>query len=113
MQILQVTCMQPLLLLTQLLRPNEQLMAFKESTDIDSIIPDLTSDKNVTAVVYQIRFITEPGGGDWEVSLTYFTQSKEFVLSQNDISRLNSYYSQALCVLNTHPHLRTFCHCVQ
>lgn len=96
----------------RLLRPNEQLMAFKESLDFDNYTPNLTADKELAAVIYQIRFVTVPGGGDWEASLTYYLQQNEFSMSHDDVSRLNSYHEQARCVIDTHQHLRTFCYCL-
>jgi hypothetical protein len=87
------------------------LLAFKESLDFDNYTPNLSANKELEAVLYQIRFTTEPGGGDWEASLTYFLKMDSFRMSYDDISRLNAYHEQAVCIINTHQHLRTFCYC--
>jgi len=96
----------------RMLKPNDKLLAFKESLDFDNYTPNLSADKELHSVLYQIRFTTEPGGGDWEASLTYFLKLSTFGMSYDDISRLNAYHHQAQCVINTHQHLRTFCYCL-
>ena len=48
----------------KLLKLNDRLMAFKESSDFNNYMPDLSAEKELQSIVYQIRFTTVPGGGD-------------------------------------------------
>ena len=89
----------------KLLKLNDRLMAFKESSDFDNYMPDLSAKNELQSIIYQIRFTTVAGGGDWEVSLTYYMNLNIFRFSPDDVSRLNAYNQLAQCVIKTHQHL--------
>lgn len=95
------------------LQPNEKLLAFKESLDYDNFFPDLSDNSSVAAIIYQVHFHTMPGPGDWEVSVTYFTELRRYAMSLDSVSRLNKYGTQARCVIDEFPHLRMYCYCLR
>lgn len=93
------------------LRPQKALLAFKESADYDNIFPDLSADANATSHTYQLRFVTAPSGGDFELSVNYYVDSDLYSFSFDDVSRLNMYGDQPHCIMNSHQHLRAYCFC--
>lgn len=94
-------------------KPNQALLAFKESSDYDNYSPDLSADSTPTSVYYQIRFLTAPGDADWEVTVTKFLDLNEYKFSEDNLSRLNQYGDQPKCIMNKFPHLRSFCYCIE
>lgn len=95
----------------RILKPNDDLLSFVQSSDFDNISGDLSGSKNLSAIVYQIRFVTSPNDADYDVSVTYHIDLKQYSLNMEDVSRLNEYGEQARCIYQTHHHLRQFCHC--
>lgn len=51
--------------------PSGSLRKFRSSADADGFVADLTGDTPVTKVMYQIKVVTRPGRGIFEVSLSY------------------------------------------
>jgi hypothetical protein len=99
------------LLSVRILKPNDDLLSFVQSSDFDNISGDLSGSKNLSAIVYQIRFVTSPNDADYDVSITYHIEQKKYSMNMEDVSRLNLYGDQAKCIYQTHQHLRQFCHC--
>lgn len=94
------------------LKPNDDVLAFKKSKDFDARVPDLSAKKTLATMVYQVRFVTTPGEGDFEASMTYYLKDNTFTMSPTDVSRTNWYSDQAGCVLgNDLKYLRMFCYC--
>lgn len=93
-------------------KPSSNVMAFKKTSDYDNYFPDLAADKQLTWIYYQIRFTTTPGDGDWEFTVTYFLDSKQYRFKENNLSRLNKYGDGPKCIISTHPELRPYCYCL-
>lgn len=92
--------------------PKSDVMAYRESLDSENRVPDMSGSKTPESVIFQVRFLATPGGGDFEASVTYYVTEKEFMMSSTDVSRLNWYSDQAGCVLgNDLKYLRMFCYC--
>eukprot|EP00795_Rhopilema_esculentum_P016698 gene16698-8146_t len=60
-------------------------------------------------ILYEVSFITKPGGGKFEAIVLDFGDGTMKVKS--DISRINKYGTQARCVEKTYPHVRKYCFC--
>ncbi|CAG5128739.1 unnamed protein product [Candidula unifasciata] len=63
------------------------------------------------ADIYQITFFTEPGKGEFEVTLEHDTASNEITLNSKSISRINQYGNDPACVLNKNREIRQYCYC--
>lgn len=100
------------IIFAQMFKPNNDVLAFEKTSDYDNYFPKLDADKQLTWIYYQIRFTTSPGDADWEFTVTYFVESKEFKFVKNNLSRLNMYGKQPYCIINTQPHLSPYCYCL-
>lgn len=78
------------------------------SSSEDTPSPTPSSRKEL----YQVSFITKPGGGHFEVTCTLDITSGAFDFSRKDISRINKYGSAPACIQDSLPHLRPYCYCV-
>ena len=61
---------------------------------------------------YQLSFITKPGEGHFEAMCYHDVTSGSFKVSEQEISRIDRYGSQAACIESSMPHLRPYCYCV-
>ena len=91
--------------------PNQNLLKFKGNADSDGFVPVMSDKVNVQNAFYQLTLNTKPGGGQFEVTVTYKYETKEFILKTSDISRINKYGNDPSCIADKHPHLRQFCYC--
>ncbi|CAF4743554.1 unnamed protein product, partial [Rotaria sp. Silwood1] len=96
----------------QIYQPNQALLTFSSSSDIDGRIPKY-NDKNTYITFYQITFETQPNKAIYEATTQYSNRSNNFNTDLNHISRLNSYKSSASCIEKSYSHLRKFCHCIE
>lgn len=94
------------------LAPHDNLLRFKQNKDFDGFLPDLTSQTTkVSSEMYQIKLTVKPGLSIFEASVTHNLITNKFVVQQTDISRVNKYGSQAMCILESEPELRKYCYC--
>ncbi len=96
----------------QMYQPNQALLTFSRSSDIDGRIPKY-DDKKTHITFYQITFETKPNKAIYEATTQYSNRSSGFNTDLNHISRLNAYKSSASCIENSYSHLRKFCHCIK
>ncbi|CAF1010931.1 unnamed protein product [Adineta steineri] len=96
----------------QIYRPNQALLRFSKSSDIDGRIPKY-DDKHLNITFYQITFETKPNNAIYEATTQYSTRSSGFNMDLNHISRLNAYKSSASCIETSYSHLRKFCYCIK
>ncbi|XP_068624318.1 uncharacterized protein [Battus philenor] len=95
-------------------RSNEDILNFRYGSDGDGL-----HHKYVTAAVkaqpsseyYQAKIVMSPGWAVFEGSMKYYAKTQEFVVSENDISRITAYANEPACISTTHPHLNKFCFC--
>ncbi|CAL1540670.1 unnamed protein product [Lymnaea stagnalis] len=92
---------------------NENLLKFKKSKDIHGDIPDLSDVMRVDSDQFQITLVTEPGSGQFEVTLKHSTLNDTFTVTESQISRINRYGSAPACIEKRFPHLRPYCYCLQ
>ena len=91
--------------------PNQNMLQFKGNADDDGFIPEMSHKMNAQIELYQLTLTTKPGGGQFEVTVTYKYETSEFSLRTSDISRINKYGDDPSCIADKHPHLRQFCYC--
>jgi len=96
----------------QIYQPNQALLKFSKSSDIDGRIPTY-DDTKTDITFYQITFETNPNKAIYEATTQYLNRSDGFSTDLNHISRLNAYKSSALCIENSYSHLRKFCLCIK
>ncbi|UJR27753.1 hypothetical protein I4U23_009026 [Adineta vaga] len=94
----------------QMYRPNQALLRFSKSSDVDGRIPKY-DDKKTDIVFYQITFEANPSKGIYEATTQYSTKSSSYNTDLEHISRLNAYKSSASCIETSYSHLRKFCQC--
>lgn len=93
-------------------QPNQELLTFSRSSDIDGRIPKY-GDNKTDIIFYQITFETKPNQAIYEATAQYSNSSGGFSADLNHISRLNAYKSSAACIEKSYSHLRKFCQCTQ
>ena len=94
------------------LEANEKFLKFKE-TDHDGGIYKIFMTNNNTndIILYQISFTTSPSGASFEVTVTHNTITKQFLLSEKKISRINRYGNDPACILERNKQIRAYCYC--
>ncbi|CAG5125415.1 unnamed protein product [Candidula unifasciata] len=92
--------------------PNVEVLQYKKSLDHHGDFPDMTDNMTLNYNYYQIALVTEPGSGHFEVTVKYSTVTKEFFISDTEMSRTNRYHNASLCIQHKYPHLRAYCFCV-
>lgn len=94
------------------LHPHKTLVKFKQNRDLDGYLADLSSTSTkITKDLYQLQIYVQPGNSIFEASLTHNLFTDQFVVNITDISRINTYGSQAACIMEKNPDLRKFCYC--
>jgi len=91
--------------------PNDEILKFKQSSDSDGRIADLSDTMNHTELFYQIQVKTLPGQGLFEATVKHVVVSDTFYIDNREISRINKYGNQPQCIMERLPHLRPYCYC--
>lgn len=60
------------------LLPSKALRKFHSAADLDGFVPNMSDNLTITMEVYQIKLAVQPGGGLFEVSLTYHLKDDTF-----------------------------------
>uniref|UniRef100_A0A1A9X438 DUF229 domain-containing protein n=1 Tax=Glossina brevipalpis TaxID=37001 RepID=A0A1A9X438_9MUSC len=89
------------------LRPHNDLLAFKKSSDIDGFLPDLNNGNSEI----NNEIVVTPGDSLFEASVSHNLNSLAMQSKLSDISRVNKYGSQANCIYERNPELRKYCYC--
>lgn len=90
---------------------NDNLLRFRQSSDMHGRVPDLSDKMNATEALYQVTFRTEPGEALYEGTIKFNVEQKRYSISDREISRINIYGRQPHCVMDRLPHLRPYCYC--
>ncbi|ESN93700.1 hypothetical protein HELRODRAFT_88302 [Helobdella robusta] len=93
------------------IQSNGEMLKFRESSDSDGRIPDMTDQMQPTVKIFQIVLSTLPNFAVYEATIKYSLKNDDFTISTSDISRLNAYKDQPKCITEMHPHLRPYCYC--
>lgn len=91
--------------------PHQTLLQYKKNRDLDGYIADLSSTTNIPTELYQLQITVSPGDSIFEASLSREVAANQFRVNITDISRINAYGSQAICIMDKNPDLRKFCYC--
>lgn len=91
--------------------PHQTLLQFKQNSDLDGFLADLSSTTKITNDLYQLQITVLPGESIFEASLMYNRTNDRFSVNITDISRINVYGNQAHCIMEKNPDLRKFCYC--
>jgi len=123
---------------SQKMMPKKEMLAFKQSSDHDGYVPDLTDKTTVSfivkmkpkfcaklvfskvfvlllqvpEIVYEIQVETTPGLGMFEGTTKYSVSSDSFAVNIKEVSRVNKYGLTSKCVADAYPHLAKFCYCL-
>jgi len=92
------------------LSTNDNLRKFKKSKDKDGFVPDLTDTTKQTVKTYQLKFVTKPNDGTYELT-TSARPDGTLLFDKNQISRTNMYGNQPDCIASKFPHMRKYCYC--
>ncbi|KAK2157322.1 hypothetical protein LSH36_193g02065 [Paralvinella palmiformis] len=92
--------------------PNEKLLTFKRSVDLDGHSGDFSDKMAPDWEFYQITIKTKPSDAVYEATVTHDMFRQNIIkLASQDISRINRYGDQPHCIRDRLPHLRPYCYC--
>lgn len=60
---------------------------------------------------FQGRVVLGPGRAIFEATMTYIYKSNRFLLDTRDISRVDAYGNESICISNYRPTLNKYCYC--
>lgn len=92
------------------LKPNQKMLSFSKSKDINGRIPEFNNKADIVRVDYQLTISTKPGNGLFEATMTIVEGQIERV-NDDSISRVNKYGNDPHCILQTRDDLRKYCFC--
>ncbi|XP_035826446.1 uncharacterized protein LOC101850422 [Aplysia californica] len=94
------------------LETRAEVLKFKKTDSNGGIYAIDMSDKNKNEMaLYQLTFITTPGGGHFEVTVTQDVIKGSFDLTEKEISRINKYGDDPACILDKNRQIRQYCYC--
>lgn len=93
------------------LQSNPYIARYLGSADTDGRVPKESKDAIDKSALYQITLQTTPGDGIFETTVKYMANNDKFIISAQEISRINKYGNAANCVYMDAPHLRQYCYC--
>lgn len=91
-------------------RPNEEILKYDRVVGNDGYLPIFQKPIKHFDNFYQVQVSVGPGHAVFEGTVT-LTPEYKFLVSENDISRIDSYGDEPKCVVDTHPHLSKYCFC--
>ena len=91
--------------------PSEEVLKFKKSQDFDGRNPEFTDTFAMSEQYYQVTIETSPGLAKFEATVKYSLLTKTFSVEKTEISRINKYGDQPICIQDQFPHLRSYCYC--
>lgn len=94
------------------IQQQKEVLRFKQSKDVDGRESDFSDHTKVTLSVYQITLVTIPGKGMFQTTINYNLETKNYYLTESDISRINRYGTDPKCIYDTNEQLRKYCYCI-
>ena len=92
------------------LEPRREVLTFKGERLADRKV-DLSGNSKNTLTLYQLMVTTQPGGGQFEVTVTHDMVKDKFSISEKEISRMNMYNDDPACILQKDKSIRAYCYC--
>lgn len=91
---------------------SDAVLKFRRTRDDRGLHP-VMSDRfmKVDKIIYQLTFFTQPGDGEFEITLEHILASNKMALNSKSISRINKYGNDPACVLNKNREIRQYCYC--
>lgn len=90
---------------------DDNVLKFKQSADRDGRVADLGDTTRAERVHYLITFVTLPGSGVFEASVSMDVKTGNIEAREKQISRLNAYNDAPKCIEDSQPQLRPYCVC--
>ncbi|GFS15093.1 hypothetical protein ElyMa_006763000 [Elysia marginata] len=92
------------------LQPSQQVLSFKGERLEDRKV-DLSDKTKNSLTLYQLMLTTQPGGGQFEVTVSHDLTNDLFSVSEKEISRINRYNDDPACILEKDKSIRAYCYC--
>lgn len=89
---------------------NDQVIKFID-VNTENYVPIFDESATSSIEFYQVKIVMSPMSAAYESTITYIRHLDEFLISEQQISRVNAYGQEPKCVMNTHPHLNKYCYC--
>ncbi|GFN95060.1 hypothetical protein PoB_002156600 [Plakobranchus ocellatus] len=87
-------------------------LKFKSTDDEGGIYKiNMSNNNRNEMILFQLTFFTSPGGGNFEVSITYNVNTKKFIVNEKEISRINKYGDDPACIFEKNKQIRAYCYC--
>ncbi|XP_061194183.1 uncharacterized protein LOC133202384 [Saccostrea echinata] len=93
------------------LQSNPYIARYLGSADTDGRVPKESNDAIDGSALYQITLQTTPGDGIFETTVKYNAKGDKFIVSGQEISRINKYGNTSNCIHKDMPHLDRYCSC--
>lgn len=91
---------------------SEEVLKFKQTTGDRGLVVDMTDKTTkMDKVMYQLTFFTEPGHGQFEITLDHVLGPDVMTVHPKSISRINKYGNDPACILNKNREIRQYCYC--
>ncbi|XP_059144629.1 uncharacterized protein LOC131931792 isoform X2 [Physella acuta] len=91
---------------------SDDVLRFNQTTGDRGLEP-IMSDNSVKneRAIYQLTFFTEPGHGEFELTLEHLLHMDTMSVNPKAISRINKYGNDPACILDKNRDIRQFCYC--
>ncbi|XP_059144630.1 uncharacterized protein LOC131931793 [Physella acuta] len=91
---------------------SDDVLRFNQTTGDRGLEP-IMSDNSVKneRAIYQLTFFTEPGHGEFELTLEHLLYMDTMSVNPKAISRINKYGKNPACILDKNRELRQYCYC--
>lgn len=89
----------------------DEVLKFKETKGDRGLEPIMSEATSVDKVMYQLTFFTEPGHGEFEITLEHLMATDSMTVNPKSISRINKYGNDPACILDRNREIRQYCYC--
>ncbi|VDK49565.1 unnamed protein product [Anisakis simplex] len=88
--------------------PHSTLLKYKNAKDADGFVPDLAGDTKTAFAHYQFKFVTQPGGAVYEVTVKYDLHANKVTVDMATISHVNKYGDAPHCIIDKNYFMATY-----
>lgn len=91
---------------------SDDVLKFRKTKGDRGLVP-VMSDRTmkIDKVIYQLTFFTEPGRGEFEITVEHTLRPDAMFVNPKAISRINKYGDDPACILNKNREIRQYCYC--